>query len=48
MMIGLDLPKKYLISINPYIPRDDDNLFYMMIENFTVNFIVFIHYFKPK
>ena len=45
-MIGLDLPKKYLIFINLYIPQDDDNFFYRMIEKITVNFIVFIHHFK--
>ena len=44
----LDFLKKYLNSINSYIPQYDDKFFHRMIENFMVNFIVFIYHFKLR
>ena len=46
--VGLDLPKYYLISMNSYIAQANDNFFHRTIENFAINFIVFMHYFKPR
>ena len=45
--VGLNLPNHYMISINLYIPSND-NFLYKMVENFAIDFIIFIHHFKSK
>ena len=46
--VGIDLSKHYLISMNSYIPSDNDNFSYETVENFVINLIVFRHHFKLK
>ena len=46
--VGIDMSKHYLISMNSYIPSDNDNFSYETVENFVINLIVFRHHFKLK
>ena len=40
--VGLDFLKQNPIFMISYIPQDDSNFFHRMLENFTINFIIFI------
>ena len=37
-----------MVSISQNIPKNDNNFFHRMFENFTIGFIVFIDQLKPR
>ena len=37
-----------MVSISPNIPKDNNNFFRRMFDNFTIGFIVLIDQFKPR
>ena len=43
--VGLDLHRQNLNSMSPNIPYDYDNLFHRTIEQFAMNFVVFLYHF---
>ena len=44
----LDFLKQNLISLIPYITRDDHKFFHRVLKKFLINFIIFINHFNPR
>ena len=41
--VGFEFPKNNLISMCPNIPKDNDNFFHRVFEEFAIEFFIFIN-----